>query len=305
MKHTNTPILLIVYNRPEIVQKLLKALNKIKPIDVFVFCDGPKTKADRLLVTKTRKLFKELPWACNVTRKFQKNNLGCQKGVSSAISWFFENVPQGIILEDDCIPNKSFFNFTASLLKKYKNDTRISMISGSNLGFKNCSNDSYFYSKYSMVWGWATWKNEWKAYDKHYNYKTEKLFSKNNTQICRRLGINNKFISNVKKAHQGKLDSWAYLWSYFNLIENRLSVIPKYNLIKNIGFGNEATHTKIKTSLSELKKENMSKDIKHPVFLVSNYKFDLYVEKTDKFLYILFDAIRLQIKKYLKKINSF
>ena len=296
----NTPVLIIVYNRPQITEKQLMALKKIKPVNLYVFCDGPKSQSELKPILETRKLFNKLGWDCDVKTNFQQKNLGCKLGVITAINWFFKNVSEGIILEDDCIPDASFFDFLSSLLKKYRNDKKISMISGSNLGFKNKNNDSYFYSRYSIVWGWATWANRWNSYRKILLKNENEVFSKKNIDVCKKLGISNKFINNTIKSFQGRIDTWDYLWTYTNLINDRLSIIPSKNLIKNIGFGKQATHTKIITSLSELRRESTSKKIIHPQELVSNNKFDSYVTNTHNSVYLLFDFIILKIKRLFK-----
>lgn len=297
----DTPLLLIIYNRPLIFKKLLEALREVTPRKIYVFCDGPRSDKDKEKVLLTRKMIEKIDWKCDLKIKFNDNNLGCQKGVSSAISWFFEQESCGVILEDDCVPSKSFFTFTSALLKKYKDDLRISMISGSNLGFTDINErDSYFYSRHSAVWGWGTWADRWKVYNKHRGQKMNQIFSDENIRECKKIGITNKFILNSKKSFEGELDSWAYLWTYFNLIENRLSVIPANNFIENIGFGRDATHTKIETSQSRLKRQELTQPISHPASVIVNDKFESYISRTHNTLYVAFNAITLIFKKIFK-----
>jgi len=296
-----TPLLLIIYNRPDKVKELILSLSKIKPQKIYVFCDGPKTKSDFVKVEQAKNEIEKISWTKNVSTNYSQKNNGCKYGVIKALDWFFENEKEGIILEDDCIPNKSFFDFSSQLLDKNRNDQRISLISGTNLGFSDQSdNSSYFFSRNSIIWGWATWSDRWQIYNKYLNMPRQKLFSKNNIKAAQRFGFSNKLIKNIIKSHKGTIDTWDFLWSYFNIIENRLSIVPSYNLITNIGFGNGSTHTKIETSLSNLKKQNMPKDIIHPTSFVSNYKFDKYITNSHKTLYILIDAIGVQIKKLFK-----
>lgn len=269
----NIPILLIIYNRPKVLKKQLNALAKIKPKNLYVFCDGFKNEKDKLLVDETRFLINNLTWDCKIKTNFKKNNLGCKKGVESAIDWFFKNVEQGIILEDDCVPNKHFFKFSTELLDLYKLDNRISIITGFNAGNSVPNYEySYYYSMYGGVWGWASWADRWQEYRKT---NIKKLF--NDQSLINSLikkGISKSYLKYVSLSLTGKLDTWDYLWSFYNMSQNKLTIVPQKNLIQNIGFGEDATHTKIVSDLSKIKHQNIKSEIKHPLSMLPNFKID-------------------------------
>jgi len=165
-KPFNTPILFLVFNRFDLTKKVFKEIKKARPKSLFISSDGARTKKEEKKVEEIRQyLLNNIDWNCNLKTLFRNKNLGCQKAVSSAISWFFNNVEQGVILEDDCLPNQDFFKFSEEMLKKYKNNDKIMHISGTNVEKKSNLNEDYFFSKTFNMWGWATWRRSWKYFD--------------------------------------------------------------------------------------------------------------------------------------------
>lgn len=296
----NTPILLVAYNRPEHLLRLINQLKKIEPTNIYLFCDGPKNVDDEKKVKKVHKCLENISWDCVVEINFLKKNLGCQRGVETAVNWFFSHVESGIVLEDDCLPHPDFFRFTSEMLNRYKMDSRVGQITGYNAGYKSRIGYSYFFSSYSSSWGWATWRNRWE------NYKN---FKKNGLQILKNMDVKNflsskcipkGFYNNSVKALNGSLDSWAYIWSMSNIVNSRLTIVPKSNLIKNIGFGKNSTHTKLATSSAYLDWKPMSKKIIHPPFIVPMISFDKFEAIQHNTLYILIDIIITFIKNKLR-----
>jgi hypothetical protein len=163
----DTPILFLIFNRPDTTQKVFNEIRKIKPRQLFVAADGPREDhpEDKEKCEQTRKIIDQVDWDCEVKTLFRDKNLGCKHAVSGAINWFFKNVEQGIILEDDCLPDQSFFGFCQELLNKYKNNKQIFNISGNNFQDGMWRGDgSYYFSKYFHCWGWATWADRWQNY---------------------------------------------------------------------------------------------------------------------------------------------
>jgi len=243
MKYKNIPVLILGYNRPNHINKLIDSLRKIKPSNIFISLDGPKNiSIDIEKCTNVKNEIKKIDWDCKIKRKYNLNNLGCRDSVSRGINWFFKYNKFGIILEDDCIPNKSFFAFCKKVDDKFKNNKNIFTISGSNFFNKKIKND-YFFSKYNHCWGWATWKRAWKFYDNKLSFWKEWKNSKS-WKSFHDSKVERKYWTKIfDKTNMKKIDSWAYVWTCCVWKQYGLTVIPKKNLIKNIGFDSEATHT--------------------------------------------------------------
>ncbi len=297
---TSIPTLLVIYNRPQIVKKLLKSLATIQPKKLYVFCDGPKDEKDNKLVLETRQLFATIPWECQLQTKFLKRNVGCRRGVSSAIDWLFTNEEAGIILEDDCIPNASFFAFVELMLQQYKADLRISQICGYNSGFRYRGKESYFFSTYSSSWGWATWKDRWSSFAWFSNNGAALLGDANVSAYLTTKSIPAAYVSNVKKTLSGSLDSWDYLWSISNILNNRLSIVPSKNLISNIGFGKDSTNTQFSTHLANLPLEKISKKFTHPQVILPNYEYDMLKRRRHIKMLLLLDIIKGYVQNFAK-----
>lgn len=275
-----TPVVLIIYNRPDLVQKVMSSLRVVKPGKVYVIADGPKNKSEKKLVKQTRDIIKEINWNCNIKKNYSNKNLGLRKRIVSGLNWVFKNEKQVIILEDDCIADPSFFSYCEKLLNKYKNNKKIMSISGNNFQFgKNQIEESYYFSRYFHSWGWATWKRAWKKYDddmvdwpklKKTNWLKKILDSKVAASYW-------KLIFN--KTKNNEFDSWAYRWTYSHFLHNGLSIIPKINLVSNIGHGNKATHTKRKSKTIKHPTQSISFPLKHPVKIIRHKKADTTTEK--------------------------
>jgi hypothetical protein len=293
----STPILYLVFNRPDIVKQTFPEIQKAEPKQLFIASDGPRNSEEKKKTEAIRKyILENINWECEVKTLFREKNLGCKYAVSGAIDWFFENVEQGIILEDDCLPNQSFFRFCQEMLWKYRKDKQIGQISGTNFLKRNYSRQSYIFSKYGSIWGWATWKRAWENYDvdlKDFE-NFEKIKFKHSLSFFekqfRRINYNK-----IKKEH---FDTWDYQW---NLIKNRwglLSIVSQNNLIKNIGFGIHGTHTR-----RNLKFKNNFTSIPfplaHPAKIQKNKIYDRdYTRKI-----IVCSSIKASIKYYINLLN--
>jgi len=238
------PIVIIFYNRPDKLKKLLNTLKKVKPTKIFFISDGPKNNIDEDKVLLCRKLIK-ISWKCKIYKNFSKKNLVCRKRVLSGLNWVFSKVDKAIILEDDIIPSDDFFKLMKKLLIKYENDLNISSVCSTNpLSEYNTYKNSYFISKYFASTGWATWKNRWERADHNLKflsnlnnfYKLIKTFNSVRPAIYYRYML---YSIKIKTR-----DSWAITWSIYNFINDYKHIIPKHNLVSNIGYDLEATHKK-------------------------------------------------------------
>jgi len=276
-----SPILFITFNRYHETILVFNKIKNYKPYKLYLSSDGPKLNklGDYDTITNIREfLLKNVNWECEVLTLFNDINLGCNTAVTNAIDWFFENEDQGIILEDDCLPSDSFFSFCNNLLDKYKNDFRISGISGTN--FKTFNDNfihSYFFSDILSVWGWATWKRSWDLHRKKYDS----------------LNLDFKFISNHDKIINQSIyeyanyphTTWDYkMWLTF-YSNNMIAIVPYENLVKNIGFSTDATifNKNIKKNILKFQRnENeISINLIHPIIFKTNYDYDnfMYVKQ--------------------------
>lgn len=240
-----TPVLVLVFNRPDLTRALLNALRPIQPTHLFIAADGPRTEkvGEDLLCKETLAVFEEIDWPCEKVWLVRGKNLGCKLAVSQAITWFFEHVEYGIILEDDCIPAFSFFTYSEWLLKAYKDSTQIMHIGGNYFGKPKESKSTYYFTKYSTIWGWATWRRAWKNYGLDMHGLDQFLESKSFATYCpiwfERVFWKKKF----QYVQQGHIDTWDYQWLYTIWKNNGLCISPYANVVSNIGFRADATHT--------------------------------------------------------------
>ena len=240
-----TPILFLVFNRPEATKTVFEEIKKAKPTTLFISSDGPRTNypAEKEVVLKIRKdLLASINWPCTVKTLFREKNLGCKYAASGAIDWFFDNVEQGIVLEDDCLPSQGFFKFCQKILNKYKDDQRIMHVSGTNVEGVSSTNETYFFTKVYNAWGWATWRRAWKLYD--IDVKQWPKFKKEGwmRDFSRSYLDSVENIRGMDNIYNNKLDTWDYQWVFSCMLNNGLSIIPKVNMIKNIGFDEKGTH---------------------------------------------------------------
>lgn len=243
---TQNAVLMLVFNRPATTQRVLQAVRQAKPQRLYVAADGPRrgNLNDELQSKLVRQLFDNIDWPCEVHTRYLSENLGCRMAVSSAISWFFQNEDQGIILEDDTLPNDDFFVFCDEMLIRYKDDERIFSVSGSSLAqpwFKTSL--TYVYSRYMCVWGWASWRRAWKCYDESMSDWPETKANMDALPLMP-LGFSKLYWSLVFDLVYGRsIGTWDHQWVYTHWKHAGLSILPANNMVLNLGFGDGATHT--------------------------------------------------------------
>ena len=297
------PILFVVFNRPETAFTSFQKIKKIKPRHLYIASDAPReiVPNEKDLVEKTRALIlNEIDWECEVKTLFQEKNLGCGIGVFTAINWLFENEEYGIILEDDCVVNTSFFKYMEELLNRYATDERIGMIAGTNPLVQYNSSTSYIFSKYKSCWGWGSWKRAWKNMDMSMNWRNVDLDSVlKNAGYCAMDYSGWKY--KIKCIDANVVSAWDWQW-YFSLsAQNQLCIYPSKNLVSNIGTDANATHT----SGSDITLESFSMEfpMSHPHYIMPDCKFDrLFYKESNTFQIKLKRLIPLSLKKKLKKL---
>jgi hypothetical protein len=271
-----TPVAFIVFNRPEPTRRVFEQIRAARPPKLLIVADGPRAdragEAERC--AQTRAIAQQVDWPCEVETEFSAVNLGCRRRVASGIDWVFSRVPEAIILEDDCLPHASFFRYCAELLGRYREDSRVGMIAGTRLHPKDAPGEaSYFFSRYASIWGWATWRRAWARYD-HGAAQWPELYRSGAfhglTLPCERLYWQSAF----EGVHGGAIDTWDYQWNLTCWCESMLSVVPRGNLISNIGFGPDATHTKTVERYANLPAAAMQFPLVHPHLVLSDRAAD-------------------------------
>lgn len=276
----NTPILLVIFNRPDKVKQLIDSLRKVKPTIVYVSADGPRKNVitDAARCANARTTINQIDWPCKVVTNFHEANTGSDFGPEKALNWFFDNVEEGIILEDDCIAHPDFFRFAQDMLSRYRNNEQIMLISGNN--FQNGiirGDGSYYFSKYPNTWGWASWKRAWKNYDTNTAGYDDFLKSGKINTICQSSAEKKFWLKFFNQIHTHKLEHWDIKWSFAVWNNDGIVIIPNVNLVKNIGFGLDATHTLNENEKTMVVNAVELGEIIHPKVIQVDREADAYI----------------------------
>ncbi len=278
-----TPVAFIIFNRPDTTERVFAEIARARPPQLLVVGDGPRAnrqgEAER--VAAARSVIRRVDWDCEVLTNLSDINLGCKKRLSSGIDWVFDQVEEAIILEDDCLPDPTFFRFCQEMLERYRTDQRIGMISGDNFQFgQRYGADSYYFSKYVHLWGWATWRNRWTG---SYDVTLAKWPSiRDEGRLVDLVGDPHGagYWGDVfESVYRGEIDAWDYQWVFANWVARRVNVMPSENLVSNIGFDQDATHTKGASNLANLPVVAIKFPLVHPSAVVRNLKADRFSEK--------------------------
>lgn len=239
----HTPVLLLTWRRPEHTKKVLSSLRRVKPKHLYVSSDGYKGDLHDARIDETRKLLEaDIDWDCEVRTKYNKVNLGCRLGVASAIDWFFSNVESGIIIEDDILADPSFFFFCQELLERYSSNLSVGHITGLNYFPGSSAFGSYSYSTANLphIWGWATWRRAWNVYDR--DLETFEILSAPAVLAHFSRKTRSHLLKSLQSVSDG-LDTWDYQWAWSCAYHKLITIVPRQNLVTNIGFDSSATHT--------------------------------------------------------------
>jgi len=304
-----TPVLFIIFNRPEITRQVFEAIRKERPTRLYIAADGPRENRPGELekCEEARSIASAVDWDCDLHTLFRDENLGCGRGPSTAISWFFEHETEGIILEDDCLPSPTFFRFCAELLERYRYDTRVMEIGGNNLEAVQWREKeySYVFSDLIYIWGWATWRRAWKLHDfymtQYKEVKAKRYLDSSFETIYERdfyQYVFEKMYKGDKRTNSKTI--WDYQWQFACKINSGLVIVPNCNLVNNLGFGQHATNTLNPKGVGhDLLLEAMEFPLKHPEFVMVDHLRDRRVFKTVSTTYS--SRIRSQIKNILPK----
>lgn len=298
-----TPVAFIIFNRPDTTERVFQVIRQAKPPKLLVVADGPRTDrpGEAEKCAAARAIIERVDWKCEVMKNYSDINLGCRERVSSGLNWVFKTVEEAIILEDDCLPHYTFFRFCEELLDYYRNDKRIMSISGDNSRWVQRRTEySYYFSRLNPIWGWATWQRAWQYYDvkmklwpiiRDGNWHRDIL--KNNQAV--------KYWEHVFQSgyerQDGQFDTWDYQWTFACWIQNGLNIISNVNLVSNVGFNVEATHTTDSSDRrANMQVEAMSFPLQHPPFVINDIQTEEWAFKQD------YPGLLSRIQRKVKKI---
>ncbi|MGO9566318.1 MAG: glycosyltransferase family 2 protein [Desulfomonilaceae bacterium] len=283
-----SPVAFLIFNRPDTTARVFAEIAKARPAKLLVVADGPRedNPADYEKCQQARAIIDQVDWECEVHNNYSPANLGCKRRISSALDWVFDTVEKAIILEDDVLPNPTFFRYCDELLEKYAEDERVGAICGCNFqNGRKRDRYSYYFSRYPHVWGWATWAHAWKHYDVDMQLWEAALAEGYLRGMFRNEHTLEYWTATFQAVYEGKIDTWDYQWAFACWLNNMLAVLPQVNLITNIGFGEEATHTADPFSETAGKTaSSMTFPLVHPPFVMRHETADEYTDEQQFYL---------------------
>lgn len=297
-----TPVVLIIFNRPHHTEKVFEVIRKAQPSTLLVIADGPRPNRpeDKEKCDSARAIIDRVDWECQVFKNYSDINLGCDPRIIDGLNWVFETVEEAIILEDDCIPHPTFFTYCEDLLNRYRHDQRVMNISGQNVLFGRQRTDySYYFSRFTLCWGWATWRRSWQYFDvnlKLWPEVRDKRFMKDILEDPYAVRV---WERTAQMLYDGRLTGWDFKWMFSCWLQNGLCIISDRNLVTNIGYGAEATHIHDeKDPYIKMPTTAMDFPLKHPPFILRDLEADKFTQKT------LFDYDPNIFKKVRNKIKK-
>jgi hypothetical protein len=304
MNNFNTPILFLIFNRLDKTKQVFERIREASPSKLYIASDGSRDNRegeDEKVNAVREYVLKSIDWDCEVKTLFREKNLGCGKAVSQSITWFFQNEEMGIILEDDCVPSISFFSYCRELLEKYKDDTRIYHITGFNPLTYTKTPYSYYFARIQHCWGWATWRRAWN----HYNFDIIGLndfISKNKINVIFNRSVDRHYWLDIfKRMENHEIDTWDYQWTYAIFYNKGICINPAKNLVTNIGFGAEATHTTDDDPYKNNQQRFEIEELKHPDKIKINVSIinKLFHSTNLSFYYIVKNKVKKVLKRFL------
>ena len=302
-----TPILLIIFKRKDTALKVLEIIKRVKPKYLYIAADGWRDEDEKIKCLETREaVLKAVDFECNLKTLFRDKNLGCCDGVAGAITWSFENVEQGIILEDDCLAEISFFGYCEKLLNYYKDNERIMHIAGDSPLDRKVGDSSYYFATIQHCWGWASWRRAWKYYDstmKTISFKnTKKTLKKRYKDFNIRDYWQNWFYRTAD------INTWDYQWTYCIISKDGICVNPSLNMVSNIGFGADSTHTSNPDDENANRKTYPmdTENIIHPVKIECDAQadFEIAIKRFGLIPFSLTHNVSREIKRIIRQIRN-
>ncbi|MEM1286671.1 MAG: hypothetical protein AAGH43_14900 [Pseudomonadota bacterium] len=274
---TTTPVLFTLFNRPDLTARTFAAIRDARPARLYIAADGPREGSESEICMGARAVTEAVDWPCQVKRLYQEENLGCRRAMETAIDWFFTHEVEGIILEDDCLVTAEFFAYCAELLEHYQHAEEVMAISGDrSFGRVLDAPQSYSFSRFPLIWGWATWRRAWRHYD--FNRFAAGDFARHLRTTGLPKPFADAFAQKCAAVANGTLDTWDYTWSYAVFMNQGLTCIPKVNLVTNIGHGPDATHTRNSASeRADIPVATLPRPLTHPEIVSPDRRTDTLI----------------------------
>ncbi len=270
-------VVLLVFNRPALTARVFARLRAARPRRLLVVCDGPRAgrQDDVEAVAEVRRIVTQVDWPCDLLTDFAEQNLGCRRRVSSGLDWAFSQTDEAIVLEDDCLPDPSFFPFCDELLARYRDDERVMMITGLNpVAPWKADRQSYHFSYCGAIWGWASWARAWRYYDVEMRAWDDAEARDRVRDVFADPMLYEPRIATYERVRRGEVDTWDMQWSFARIIQSGLSVVPAVNLIQNIGVGGGATHTRSAHPMADLPTTAITWPLRHPRYVAVDREYD-------------------------------
>lgn len=280
MKCLAVPILLIAYRRASTTSQVIDSLRPLRPKALYFAANGPNpaNPEDARLCAEVREVVAKIDWECDIHRLFRTEHLSAKESISGAISWFFENVEEGIILEDDCICDPSFFRLSEELLSRYRDNSGVMQIGATNFAPHLAVADSYSFSGYAYIWGWATWRRAWNHFDLGMTSFDERTVRNVLARRFARWTDRRYWFALHRYLKSGNLDTWDGQWNFAVFREGGLCVVPRVNLVKNIGFGSQSTNTtSAGAPLADMGVGSLDFPLQHPAKMTIDARADDWV----------------------------
>ena len=245
MPQLNTPITFCIFNRPDVTARVFNEIARQQPKHLLVIGDGPRPDhpTDPEQIARSRQILDRIDWPCDLRTCFTDENMGCGKRMGTGLTWAFDQFEELIILEDDCLPHPSFFSFCETLLDRFRNEPQVMMISGNHFQPTPHTRQSYYFSHWPHIWGWASWRDCWQEFNAVQPPKNELELTTILSKVLNQDDEIIRWTSIMRDFFDGRIDTWDFLWTYAIWNRQGLAVLPSQNLVSNLGFGHDATHT--------------------------------------------------------------
>lgn len=304
---TKVPIVLFAFRRPELTARVFEKIREYRPEKLILIADGPRP--DRLgeaeLAEKTRDVLAQIDWPCEVIRNYASTNLGLRERILTGLDFAFEKVEEAIVLEDDCLPSASFFEFMEKMLVQYRTDPRVGLVSGSNFAPYYSSQSDYHFSAAPYIWGWATWSRTWSQF--RMSPQIEEWPPAEQQKVLKGFSSQSQgraFVAMMKDAH--RLNTWDISFAVWFRQNQKLAIVPRQNLVRNLGFGAEATHTKFEAFDVDVPAGELPANLKHPKEVVADMRRERIMWRSKQLRWITFPLLHPVdfTKRFLRYLRS-